>query len=376
MKRTLLITFLILLNFNSFSEIPYYKCSEKPRFQKFYDGYMFPQDKIFIETGFTNSQLISPGDIRLLKNSDIIAVDLVFSNYPYGGIYEPLNRSRLKSLERALPFLKDDSNVDWRFIAVGKNLSENSAKSLFHGFVITYRKKATMKSMILESNALSDVSSIKFTKKSTEYLNNMFTKIFERKKWSNSVFACDITGSMSPYLSQLLIWLSLTSIDQEKAYFLFFNDGNMTPDKSKVIGHTGGFYNCIGGKDFKKITETMQTGMSKGYGGDCPENNIEALMTLQAKKPNAKELVMVADNWAPIKDISLIDKIKKPVRIILCGVNKNAINVDYLNLAYKTRGSIHTIEHDIEKLHDKKEGSTFRFNNKTYILTKMGFVLK
>ena len=369
-------TCLALFSFNLLAGVPFDKCSEKPRFQKFYDGYMFPQDKIFIETGFTNSQLISPKDIKLLKNSDIIAIDLVFSNYPCGGIYEPLNTSRLKSLERALPFLKTDNTISWRFIAVGKNLTENSAKSLFHGFVITYRKKASMRLMREESSALSSIDFSKITVKSKVYTNNMFTKIFERKKWSNTAFACDITGSMSPYLAQLVTWLSLTKIDQDKASFLFFNDGDLTLDKNKVIGSTGGFYSCAGGKDFKRIIKTMQTGMSNGCGGDCPENNIEALIKLQSKNPEAKELVMVADNWAPIKDISLVNKIKKPVRIILCGVNKNAINVDYLNLAYKTGGSIHTVERDIEKLHEKNIGSTFRFNNKTYVLTKTGFLLK
>lgn len=376
MKKILLITVFSLVSYISISEVPYHRCSEKPRFQKFYDGYMFPQDKLFIETGFTNSQLISPRDIKLLKNSDIIAIDLVFSNYPNGGIYEPLNRSRLKSLERALPFLKKENKIDWRFIAVGKNLNESSAKSLFHGFVITYRKKPTRESMILEAKTLTDIGLTKITSRSPKYIHNTFTKIFERKKWSNSVFACDVTGSMSPYLAQLITWLSLTKIDQEKAAFLFFNDGDMTPDKRKIIGSTGGLYNCVGGKDFNKIISTMQNAMFNGFGGDCPENNIEALLALEAKYPKAKQLVMVADNWAPIKDLVLVDKLTKPVRIILCGVNKNGINVDYLNLAYQTGGSIHTIERDIERLSDEKEGSTFRFNNKKYVLTKTGYVLK
>jgi hypothetical protein len=376
MKKIILISIITLLSCKLLAEVPYHRCSEKPRFQKFYDGYMFPQDKIFIETGFTNSQLISPKDIKLLKNSDILAIDLVFSNYPYGGIYEPLNRSRLKSLERALPFLKSDTKINWRFIAIGQNLNENSAKSLFHGFVITYRKKASKESMMLEAKSLTDLNLIKITSRSSKYTNNMFTKIFERKKWSNSVFACDITGSMSPYLAQLITWLSLTKIDQEKASFLFFNDGDMTPDKSKVIGSTGGFYSCNGGKDFNKILSTMQKAMMNGFGGDCPENNIEALLALETKNPKAEQLVMVADNWAPIKDIALVDELKKPVRIILCGVNKNAMNIDYINLAYKTGGSIHTIERDIEKLCDRKMGSTLRLNNRTYILTKKGFIMK
>ncbi len=258
MKNITITICLSLISFLCQSKIPYNKCSEKPRFQRYYDGYNYTQDKIFIETGFTNSHFISPSDIKLLKNADVIAVDLVFSNYPNGGIYEPLNKARLKSLDRAMPFLDDNPNINWRLIAVGKNLSENSAKSLFHGFVITYRTKSTMKSILLESKSLSSLNLEEGSKKSTSYINNMFTKVFERNKWENSAIACDITGSMSPYLSQMMVWLSLTSIDQEKASFLFFNDGDRTPNSLKVIGATGGFYKCRGGKDFKKIVSTIQ----------------------------------------------------------------------------------------------------------------------
>ena len=55
-------------------------------------------------------------------------------------------------------------------------------KSLFHGFVITYRKNATMKTMLLESTSLSSLSLKILTKRSPKYLNNIFTKVFERKK--------------------------------------------------------------------------------------------------------------------------------------------------------------------------------------------------
>ncbi len=372
-----LISLVLLFTFNiAQASIPYEKCHQKPKFQRFYDGYSYTADKIFIETGFTNSNFISQKDIKLLKNSDIIAIDLVFSNYPDGGIYEPLNKARLKSLEHTMPFIATNDFIKWRFIAVGKNLTENSAKSLFHGFVITYRKKASMKSIALESKSLSILNLSNYTKKSPEYVNNIFTKVFNRKKWENSVFACDITGSMSPYLQQLVIWLSLTDINQEKSKYLFFNDGDLTLDENKIIGKTGGFYSCSGGKDFEKIIKTMQKGMLNGYGGDCPENNIEALLELQSMYPNAKEIIMVADNWAPIKDISLVDKIKIPIRVILCGVNKNAIHPDYLNLAYKTKGSIHTIEKDIEYLQKIAIGKTFRYNGRQYILTKKGFILK
>ena len=44
----------------------------------------------------------------------------------------------------------------------------------------------------------------------------------------------------------------------------------------------------------------------KGYGGDCPENNMEALIKGVKQATPYKELVMIADNYAPVKDIELL----------------------------------------------------------------------
>ena len=54
--------------------------------------------------------------------------------------------------------------------------------------------------------------------------------------------------------------------------------------------------------------------------------------------------------------------------VILCGVRNNDINIDYLNLALKTKGSIHLIEQDIKNLSDLKEGEVLTIGKKNYKL--------
>jgi hypothetical protein len=375
MKNIFLSSLCILFSFALFGGIPFEKCSEKPSFQTFYDGYLHPEDKLFIETGYTAAELVSAEQISMLKNSDIYAIDLVYSNYPEGGIYSGLNHARLHALDKALPFLKRREGINWRFIAVGKNLNENSAKSLFHGFVITFRKKASMADMLLSCEQLKNLDLDTYDSTSVEYKQNIMTKIFNRKKWADAAFAVDITGSMYPYIKELLIWVYVTNLEQDNAEFLFFNDGDQTPDGAKTIGKTGGFYSCKNGAS-DMVIDTIVSGMSKGNGGDCPENNIEAILAIQKKQPKVKEIVMVADNWAPIKDKELIKKVNKPIRIILCGVNGNSIHPDYLNLALQTGGSVHTIEKDIENLKDVKKGEVIKVLQKNYRLTEHGFVFE
>jgi len=197
--------------------------------------------------------------------------------------------------------------------------------------------------------------------------------VFKRNKWKNITVVGDVTGSMYPYTGQLLIWLKLNSLNELTHRFAFFNDGDETPDDQKVIGSTGGIYSkrCDSFADVKKLVE--QT-MMKGGGGDCPENDIEALLKTEKDFPEADCQILIADNWAPIKDKSLIDKLKKPVRVVLCGTDEYNVNVDYINLARQTKGSVHLIESDLYDLAKMHEGETITIGKKTFKIVDDKFV--
>jgi len=80
-----------------------------------------------------------------------------------------------------------------------------------------------------------------------------------------------------------------------------------------------------------------------------------------------KKIILVADNWADMRDYSLIGTIKKPVSVILCGTS-DGINTQYIDLARSTGGSLHTIEEDIENLMKIREGSEVKIGKDVYIL--------
>ncbi len=77
---------------------------------------------------------------------------------------------------------------------------------------------------------------------------------------------------------------------------------------------------------------------------------------------------MLADNWSDMRDYNLRYQVNKPVRIILCGT-KYGINPQYLNLAYITKGSVHTIEEDLDKLFELKNGATFILAGQTFVVS-------
>jgi hypothetical protein len=195
----------------------------------------------------------------------------------------------------------------------------------------------------------------------------IFCVLNRYKQWKDILFVCDVTGSMAPYTSQVLIWHKLNYNTGKAKHFTFFNDGDNMDDSKKKTGRTGGIYN-VDAASYEQVSSTMSKAMMNGYGGDAPENNCEALLNALAGVPDAKEIVMIADNWANIKDISLAAKIHKPVHIIICGNYGNMINTDYLELARLTGGSVHTMESDLENLAKLNEGEIISIGTAQYRL--------
>ncbi len=181
-----------------------------------------------------------------------------------------------------------------------------------------------------------------------------------KKKWKKELIVMDITGSMYPYAQQVSTWLQLHFMtDSTQQYFVFFNDGDKKTDVAKKVGVTGGTY-FTAAKKTEDIIKTMNLAIKNGEGGDAQENVIEAILYGLKKIKDIEHVILIADNWAPVRDINLLPKVKVPVHIVLCGVtNGMKINTDYLNIAYKTKGSIHTIEEDIDFLIQSKTNEFF-----------------
>lgn len=198
-------------------------------------------------------------------------------------------------------------------------------------------------------------------------------RILDRNKWEKASIVGDVTGSMYKYTAQLLLWVRSNPIGSLSKNFLFFNDGDNMPDKDKKIGSTGGIYFKIC-HSYTEVEALMKSTMLKGAGGDLPENNIEALMKAEKVFPQAEFLVLIADNWAPVKDKVLWQYLTKPVRIVVCGATEFNVNIDYLNLARKTNGSVHLMESDLYNLSGLKEGEILKVGRNSFVVKNGVFV--
>lgn len=206
-------------------------------------------------------------------------------------------------------------------------------------------------------------------------IDSTIFKVFERNKdWNNISVTCDLTGSMSPYSAQLLFWFKLHGNNETRKFntVTFFNDGDRKAYKDKKIGETGGIYQTSS-SNFEVVQSLARKTMNNGGGGDAPENNLEALLKAIELNDSCDHYVLIADNFATPRDMKLLKKINKPIRVVVCG-GSHAINVAYLNIARETGGSIHTIENDIDGLMDLKEGETLKIGTKKYKIKEGKFV--
>ena len=201
-------------------------------------------------------------------------------------------------------------------------------------------------------------------------------KVLERNsQWNKMAIVCDFTSSMYPYSSQLLIWhkLNFNTNKDRIELFTFFNDGDYKPLSQKPIGDAGGIYYSKA-QDFKDVKKLALTTMRNGIGGlDIPENNIEALIKSIEKCPECEDIVMIADNFATPRDLILLSKVDRPIKVIMCGAS-GGINIAYLNMVKQNGGSIHTMEQDITDLMNVNEGGKITIGEASYRVRNGKFV--
>jgi hypothetical protein len=185
--------------------------------------------------------------------------------------------------------------------------------------------------------------------------DTIVSSVLNRNKWDDKLIICDVTGSMDPYVAQVALWYRLRSLRDGYLQFVFFNDGDNMPDERKRIGETGGIH-YTSSASVDSLDRFMSHVQALGSGGDCAENNMEAMIRgIKLAKP-FKELVMIADNNAPVKDIALLSSFHVPVHVVVCGASGAAVHPDYMKIAWKTKGTIHTLEEDITTLARLSEG--------------------
>lgn len=291
----------------------------------------------------------------------------------YEEFEQPKNSEKLFTIDSLYnkPFSANTSNIE-------QLAREGKTSTLFpDSFISTLKDKpytAQLDSMIgyLETNLKADsVVNIdtqhqkELTDKEKQILfvikryevfkqDNTVIKVLNRNNWKNSLVVADWTGSMYSYGSQVLAWYIYNQQSDKIKYITLFNDGDNKPNNQKKIGETGGIYHSTV-NNIVRIAQLYYLVSIKGTGGDGPENDMEALLAGMRQYPDYDDLILIADNYACVRDIQLLDSIKKPIHVIACGYHPMVgINPQLVEIAQKTNGSLHTLDLDMDDMSDIK----------------------
>ena len=372
------------------------------------------ENQLYIAMPFAKKMVLNPEQKKQLKERVVIKLALVYTKYRTAESFnqKKLNKKRLMELNRLAPQLFENRFWGFELISQTNGNSREICNSMFHGFIVTFRPNSNKSMLDAEATYVEDLIASLLKKDSLDndttpkkyainthydkqvgyqhdtiwyedtilppsppdffYLQSLYNdttvlSTFKRNKnWKNFIVVTDVTGSMSPYSAQVFVWLKKQAQRKNAQYFVFFNDGDEKPSRKKKPLETAGIYS-VENKNLETVIKAASKCMRNGSGGgENLENDIEAIIDGAKQYPAADEIVLVADNMESMRDYEYIKKIKKPVHIILCGA-ENRVNIQYLDLARQTKGSVHTINSDITNLASIKPGEHFFIDEKEYM---------
>lgn len=371
-------------------------------------------NQLAISMPFANQLILNPDQKLALQEKVVVKIELVYTKYRTSPTFDQkqLNYNRLVELKKLVPNLFENPLWEFELISQTNGNSQEECTPMFHGFIITFRPNSSNNTLLQEAEYLDKVVAqlIKKSKKDSipdkmtydlktrwdnviGYVHDTVWKINEEEQveppdffynhelfkdstvinafsrnntWKNFIVVTDVTGSMSPYIAQVFVWLKEQAENNEAKYFVFFNDGDAKSSGQKKPLKTEGIYGGLN-KGLDAVMQKAALCMKNGSGGgEGLENDVEAMLFGQEAYVEASEIILIADNYESMRDYKFLDQIKKPVRIIICGA-KTRVNIEYLDLAKATKGSVHTTKSDVLNLSSVKENQIVTIDGQTYL---------
>ena len=316
------------------------------------------ENTVHLKMAYGSQKILNPKEWSYIqKDARAKKIDVVMTLYPsdldnWRVDFENLIEKRLQNLTELDSNLLVDCTIKWNLILQDADSTSYHAKKRDHGVFISYVDLPTQK----HKNHYASVLTKCYGRNVAKIEGEKLTKITKRNKdkWKKMLIVTDCSGSMMPYGTEVFLWHMLKYNKNNVNQFAFFNDGETG---SQAIGKSGGIH-MVKIKDHQKIASALNYVNSLGVKNfDNPENDLEAIIYAMDRAYNYDEVVLIADNNSSIRDFKLVKQIKHPIRIVLCGLDmENNIHPDYLELAFLTKGSIHTVEKDIENFMRDDQG--------------------
>ncbi|MFK7809826.1 MAG: hypothetical protein AB8F74_18615 [Saprospiraceae bacterium] len=239
---------------------------------------------------------------------------------------------------------------------------------------------AKLDAATIEKNVLNRVSDEKekLAKNPRYYVDHgqEISAMLQRNKddWKQKRIVANIDCSMYKYIDELLVWNYSDDSERSNNTYWLFNGFQNKSKKSNDDHHSRGIYHVVK-NDVEGFATTIDKIVNFSCGANRLENVVEALIIGAKDKQAEEELLFIADNYSDASDLHKLNQLKTPVRVLLTA-STYGINEHYLEIAYRTGGSVHTKDEDISKdrLRQLEDGDLLVIGGRGYTFMKGRFL--
>ncbi len=195
-----------------------------------------------------------------------------------------------------------------------------------------------------------------------------------KDQWTAKRIVANIDCSMYPYIDELMVWNYSDEDERRNNTYWLFNGFQNDSKKSETDHHRRGVYK-VSNNDIEGFCNTIDKIVNFSCSGSRLENVVEALIIGSANKPENEELLFIADNFSDVSDLHKLPELTVPVRVLLTD-SEYGVNEHYLEIAYRTGGSIHTTFEDIssKQLQSLEDGQHLKVGKYSYRFFKGRFL--
>lgn len=191
--------------------------------------------------------------------------------------------------------------------------------------------------------------------------------VMDRNEWKNKLLISDVSYEMLAYAMKLAKWYDANRKSGETTQFVLYNNG------VRRTGAASGIAYHMASPGFDELVNLINHVYDR-VDVESAKHDVEGLIAGDGIEKNYEDVIFFVDKDAPLSDYEFFKQIKAPIHIVLC-VDPRRPNPQHLTLAWKTKGSVHTISGDFNDIGKLREGDDFEIEGYKYKIMGGEFVL-
>lgn len=191
--------------------------------------------------------------------------------------------------------------------------------------------------------------------------------VMGRNNWTNKLLITDVSYEMLSYALKLADWYRSNLKSDQTTQFVLYHNG-----KQRLGSESGSAFHLVS-PEYDSLVKLINY-VHEGAGLEKAKYDLKGLIDGGGISQTYDDVILFVDKDASLHDYAYFKNLKAPVHVVLC-VDQRVANAQHLTIAWKTKGSVHTISGDFNDIGKLKEGDNFVLEGTKYKIMGGEFVL-